>query len=572
MVTARVASIEDHATRIPPDTIRVSHAILVNYPGPALLCDGIGPPTALNAEGERLAACLLQLPQVSQLEKVNELCAQAMRRGATLKYMFSIDIDGASQSIDAAFMAVGDGNVVILGRTATLDVNMRTALVESRQRYKDLVEISSDFAWETDANGIYTFVSPRGAMGFAASEIVGRPARSFLYVPDAVPQNFVFETEELLEHVELWLKDATDNPVCVLASAIPLRHADGSLTGVRGVCRDVTADRVRENELTRHKKREQIISYIVEAVRNEAKPGNMLNAAVKSVSQARSATSCAVFKVGESGKLTLAAKHGVVPNGRHLAAAINSLDRAIGTQETLLDGFRILVEPTHYREAPNGATLLCRSAATPPWDDDDKLLLQAVAGQLGIALQQINDQQELVRLSRTDPLTGLFNRRAFLQELRPAMERTQRNRASSAILYLDLNNFKHVNDTLGHEAGDQVLKRLSGILTGITRSYDFVARLGGDEFVVWLENVDKETAFRRARTVLASKRILCDSPIRTPGKQLGLSIGIALFEHDYPETPEELMSRADEAMYRAKNNNKQDIAIARHRRSGRHGA
>ena len=569
-MTARVASIAEHTARVPPDMGAVSRAILVNYPGPALWCDGIGPPTALNAEGERLAACLTQGPQVSLLEKLKELCAQVTRRGATLKYLFAIDIDGASQSIDAAFIAVGDGDVIILGRAATLDVNMRTALVESRQRYKDLVEISSDFAWETDANGVFTFVSPRGALGFAASEIVGRPARSFLCDPDTVPQNFAFETDELLEHVELWLKDATGNPVCLLASAMPLRHADGSMSGVRGVCRDVTADRLRENELTRHKKRERIIAYIVEAVRNEAKPGNMLNAAVKSVSQARSATSCAVYKIGDSGKLNLAAKHGALPNSRHLAAAINGLDRSSGTRETLLDGFRILIEPTHYRGAPNGATLLCRSATTPPWDDDDKLLLQAVAGQLGIALQQIDDQQELMRLSRTDPLTGLFNRRAFLEELKPAMERTRRNRASSAILYLDLNNFKHVNDTLGHEAGDRVLKRLPGILTGITRSYDFVARLGGDEFVVWLENVDKETARRRALAVMASKRTLCDSPIRTPGKQLGLSIGIAVFEHDYPETPEELMPRADEAMYRAKNNNKQDIAIARHRRSGRH--
>ena len=125
---------------------------------------------------------------------------------------------------------------------------------------------------------------------------------------------------------------------------------------------------------------------------------------------------------------------------------------------------------------------------------------------------------------------------------------------------------------LGHEAGDKVLKKLSGILTGITRSYDFVARLGGDEFVVWLENVDKETARRRAANVLASRRILCDTPILAPNKQLGLSIGIAVFEHDYPETPQELMSRADEAMYRAKNNNKQDIAIARHKRSGRLGS
>lgn len=568
-MTAKVASLEERASRKSPNAGGFSYAVLVQYPGPALFCDGDGPPTGLNAEGEQLAACLLQFPQALLLEKITALCAQVRRSGATLKQVFPVEISGACQWIDAAFISDCAGGVVILGRNTTIDVNMRTALVESRQRYKDLVEISSDFAWETDANGVFTFVSPRGAMGFSAKDIVGQPARSFLFGSDTAPQRFVFETDELLEQAELWLRDATGNPVCLLASATPLRNAGGCLVGVRGVCRDITTDRLREIELTRHKKREQIIAYIVEAVRSEAKPANMLNAAVKSVSEARSATSCAVFKISGAGNLTLAAKHGDIPNGRHLVAAINRLDRTVGTQEILLDGSRILVAPTHYRGSLNGAALLCRSAATPPWDDDDKLLLQAVAGQLGIALQQIDDQQELMRLSRTDPLTGLFNRRAFMDELNRAMERTRRNCASSAILYLDLNNFKHVNDTLGHEAGDKVLKKLSGILTGITRSYDFVARLGGDEFVVWLENVDKETARRRAANVLASRRILCDTPILAPNKQLGLSIGIAVFEHDYPETPQELMSRADEAMYRAKNNNKQDIAIARHKRSGR---
>ena len=546
--------------------------MLVNYPGPAIFCNGIDAPTGLNAEGEQFAALLMDFPQHTLFESFRGFCAQVLRNGETLKKLFSVEINGVCQWIDATFLSDGTRGVLVLGRNATREINLRNALVESRQRYKDLVEISSDFAWETDAKGVFTFVSPRGAMGFSAGDIVGKAARSFLFVPDTAQQDFVFETAKRLEQAELWLRDAGGNPVCLLASATPLHDANGCFSGARGVCRDVTADRLRENELTRHKKRERIIAYIVEAVRNEAKPGNMLKAAVKSVSQARTQTSCAVFKVDVAGNLALAAKHGALPQGRHLAAAINALDRKTGSQETLLDDYRILVEPTHYRSVPNGMTLLCRNASTPPWDEDDKLLLQAVAGQLGIALQQIDDQQELTRLSRTDPLTGLFNRRAFLEELVPAMERTRRNRASSAILYLDVNNFKHVNDTLGHDAGDKVLKRLSGLLTGITRSYDFVARLGGDEFVVWLENVDKEIARRRARAVLASKRILCTTPSSSPEKELGLSIGIALFEHNYPETAQDLMSRADEAMYRAKNNNKQDIAIARHKRSGRRDA
>jgi diguanylate cyclase (GGDEF)-like protein len=177
---------------------------------------------------------------------------------------------------------------------------------------------------------------------------------------------------------------------------------------------------------------------------------------------------------------------------------------------------------------------------------------------------QVAEKQELVLLSRTDSLTGLLNRRELMEELERAIERTTRNRASSAVLFLDPNNSKYINDTQGHDAGDRVLKKLRAALCRATHSYDFVVRLGADEYVLWFENGDKETALCRAVAILASSRMLAEEVSLDPAKNLELSIGIAIFNADHPESAHKLMLRADDAMYHAKNNNKKNIAIACH--------
>ena len=176
---------------------------------------------------------------------------------------------------------------------------------------------------------------------------------------------------------------------------------------------------------------------------------------------------------------------------------------------------------------------------------------------------QVAEEQELFLLSQTDSLTGPLNRRALMEELERAIETTTRNRASSAVLLLDRNNFKYVNDTQGHDAGDRVLKKFAAALCCATHSYDFVARLGGDEFVGCLENGEKETARCSAVAILASSLMLAEEVSLDPAKKNGLSIGIAIFNTDHSESAQELMSRADDAMYHAKNNNKKNIAIAR---------
>src|ERR1019366_5075501 len=140
-------------------------------------------------------------------------------------------------------------------------------------------------------------------------------------------------------------------------------------------------------------------------------------------------------------------------------------------------------------------------------------------------------------------LTGLANRMTFSDQLRQAFASAQRGARAFALLYLDLDRFKEVNDTLGHHAGDRLLR-------DVTREVDIVARLGGDEFAIVQSGIDDSAA----AGTLAEKLIeIVSAPYVIDGNDLriGVSIGISLYEINV-STPDALLMQADQALYRAK--------------------
>ncbi len=161
-----------------------------------------------------------------------------------------------------------------------------------------------------------------------------------------------------------------------------------------------------------------------------------------------------------------------------------------------------------------------------------------------------DSQQRLNNLANYDTLTGLPNRHHFLERLNRSFQRAKRSENNVALMYLDLDHFKSVNDTLGHTAGDILLKEVSGRILQQLRDEDTLARLGGDEFVVILEGVADPECIS-----IIAERIICD--IRRPfliKKQdvyIGCSIGIAFFPKD-AEDADTLLRNADLALYRAK--------------------
>lgn len=163
--------------------------------------------------------------------------------------------------------------------------------------------------------------------------------------------------------------------------------------------------------------------------------------------------------------------------------------------------------------------------------------------------------EKLEKIAVEDELTGLLNRRGFSNSLNSAIPYAHRYSASACLLFIDLNEFKPINDTYGHKVGDFVLKTAGKRLRAQVRQSDVVARLGGDEFAILLWHVNKETAQNRGGKILDG---LCNPLVRI-SKQIDIHIkasaGVTLLEEN--DTAETFLERADQAMYKAKRRFKQ---------------
>ena len=160
-----------------------------------------------------------------------------------------------------------------------------------------------------------------------------------------------------------------------------------------------------------------------------------------------------------------------------------------------------------------------------------------------------NHEAELERIAHYDALTGVPNRRLLGDRLNQAILHSLREHRLLAVCYLDLDGFKPVNDTLGHEAGDQVLIEITQRISRNLRSVDTLARIGGDEFVLILAGLEHaaqcETTIGRLLKIIAQPIGVCGVE-----RQVSASIGVAFYSST--EKPEDLLHRADSAMYEAK--------------------
>ena len=187
------------------------------------------------------------------------------------------------------------------------------------------------------------------------------------------------------------------------------------------------------------------------------------------------------------------------------------------------------------------------------WEEDEIAFAGQLADKLGTAIiSEMRQRAEgkIRYLARHDNLTGLANRAVFVEALQQKMASVRRGGRSFAVLYLDLDHFKDVNDTLGHPIGDLLLQAVAERLQASIREMDTVARFGGDEFAVLETDIQEP----EAAAVLADKILkTLNDPFSIQGNQIrsGTSIGIAVYEPNSPDV-EALLSQADEALYRAK--------------------
>ncbi|MFY0731539.1 diguanylate cyclase domain-containing protein [Pseudomonas sp. NFX15] len=229
-------------------------------------------------------------------------------------------------------------------------------------------------------------------------------------------------------------------------------------------------------------------------------------------------------------------------------------------QNGLPVGFEMLVSgqnapcwlgvPLNSQKGTIGALIVKSIPGGERYTEQDKELLQYVCAQVATAIERKQLHARLQHMAQYDQLTQLPNRELLRERLKASLQVAREEDGRMALLYVDLDRFKQVNDTHGHAVGDMLLQAVANRLKGCVRETDTVARIGGDEFVVLLHSIH---AAEDTDTVVGKIRQVLDQPLRLDGHSLTIqtSIGIARYP-DHGTEEKQLFRHADEAMYCAK--------------------
>ncbi len=248
---------------------------------------------------------------------------------------------------------------------------------------------------------------------------------------------------------------------------------------------------------------------------------------------------------------------------RHYLPYRGELDpkQVVYTKRAKLDGMRsLLIFPLIVGEDAIG-TLALAAHRPSAWGEAARPTLSVLANQLAVAMSNAHAVRRLEEMATTDGLTGCLNKRAFMEELERKLTSAARFGRPLSLLVTDLDHFKTVNDTYGHDVGDVVIKELGAILMREKRDTDIVARFGGEEFCVLCEETDTAGAVILAERI---REVVRDTVFTTDlGKlQVKSSIGVATFPKD-AKTPDELFKITDQALYAAKRGGRDRVCTSK---------
>jgi diguanylate cyclase (GGDEF)-like protein len=425
------------------------------------------------------------------------------------------------------------------------------ALLESRQRWRDLATMAADIAFETDASQRFAFIHPEVVLGWPAATLLGQPAEILIARADGEPGANPFRVAAPVRRRRAWLRRADGTCVCLAFSVAPLFDAAGNIVGSRGIGQDMTAQDRHDAALAAALRRGEVVDHILWRMRQEVMAPRMMQAALHSLVTAVGAAGCAVVDmIGDGVEPHVLHAFGAdFGRVRHVALTLLESGSRQPLQARAPEGELVLACPSDDGIGAQAGIVLWRAPAGRAWDADEMTLASSAIGIVRVILDHEAIQREMARQARTDPLTLLLNRRAFLDEIARHIERLDREELPGTLIFVDLDHFKALNDEAGHDAGDAALVAAAQLLRETVRPADLVARLGGDEFALWLDGADSLTAAERAEALRLAV------PALTPAsatRHLGVSIGIATRWPNRDESIDSLMHRADQAMYAAK--------------------
>ena len=427
-------------------------------------------------------------------------------------------------------------------------------LLESRRRWRDFGALAADIAFEVDAEGLLSFLAPDDVLGMRAEDLLGQRAATVFFPQETgLPDPFLLSLG--VRQRRSWITSADRRKVCLAFSSAPLLDIEGRCIGARVVASDVTEREQKEIAAAAALRRAEVMDHILDQMRQETLAPRIMSFMLTTVIRAVGSSGAAVIDLGETAgdePVIHEAGEPCAPFLNELLPVLRATSRTKPYQITLQSGMAVLICRSSTRFGLVSALVFWRPARERGWDGDDLLLIGSVTALVRVVLEHETIQRELARQARTDPLTGLLNRRAFVDEAQRRIERLEREGLPGTLMFVDLDRLKPLNDQLGHEAGDAALILTSTILRRMVRPSDLVARFGGDEFALWLDGFDGLTAAERAEHLrLSFPRDAAEFAL--PGQQgLTMSIGIACRQPGEGEELEEVIQRADLAMYEVK--------------------
>ncbi|MCX5828884.1 MAG: PAS domain S-box protein [Deltaproteobacteria bacterium] len=394
---------------------------------------------------------------------------------------------------------------------------------ESEEKFRVLVENANDIVYSLTSDGVFTYVSPTWTriLGHDISEVENHPFQAFVH-PEDLPECLEFlertiNTGNKQAGVEYRVLHIDGNWRWHTTNASPIHNANGEVVAFMGIARDIT-ERKRMEEALRESEEKRLLAL------NGAEMG-MWDLDISTMSGTTDEKAAQILGYQ---------KDDILPK-IHDWDQMTHPDDVPRIKECIqahIEGRMPIFKTDHRMRTASGEWKWVhgRGKITKRHMDGSPI---RISGTIHDITERKLAEEKLAYFAIHDQLTGLLNRRSIEDMLNRTIARAKRG-AVSYILYMDLDNFKEVNDSVGHSVGDEVLITIAGLLKDAVRTEDIVFRLGGDEFAVLLDGIDGKEAFP------AAERLRSDG---------ALTMG-------------ELLSQADIAMYRAKAEGKNRVVIS----------